>query len=63
MSMGVCIVINKLAYYPAKYLLIQFSLLKGELIATPIYIQILIEIIPGGYIYFVDKISFDKIIS
>ena len=55
--MSVCIVASKLAYYLAKYLLIQFSVLKGDLIATPLYIQILIVIILSGYVYLVDKLS------
>jgi hypothetical protein len=56
--MSVCIVASKLAYYLVKYLLIQFSVLKGDLIATPPYIQILIIIILSGYVYLVDKLSF-----
>ena len=55
--MSMCIVASKLAYYLAKYLLIQFSVLKGDLIATPLYIQILIVIILSGYVYLVDKLS------
>ena len=55
--MSVCIVVSKLAYYLAKYLLIQFSVLEGDLIATPLYIQISIVIILSGYVYFVTKLS------
>ena len=55
--MSMCIVASKLAYYLAKYLLIQFSVLKGDLIATPLYIQLLIVIILSGYVYLVDKLS------
>jgi hypothetical protein len=55
--MSMCIVVSKLAYYLAKYLLIQFSVLGGELVATPLYIQILIVIILSGYVYLVDKLS------
>ena len=53
--MSMCIFASKLAYYLAKYFLIEFSVLKGELIATPLYIQMLIVIILSGYVYIVDK--------
>jgi hypothetical protein len=55
--MSMSIVVSKLAYYLAKYLLIQFSVLKGGLIATPFYIQLLIVIILSGYVYLADKLS------
>ena len=55
--MSMCIVVSKLAYYLAKYLLINFSVLKGDLIATPLYIQLLIVIILSGYVYLEDKLS------
>jgi hypothetical protein len=55
--MSMCIIASKLTYYLAKYLLIQFSVLKGELIATPIYIQISIVIVFSGYVYLGDKLS------
>ena len=55
--MSMCIVVSKLAYYLAKYLLINFSVLKGDLIATPLNIQLLIVIILSGYVYLEDKLS------
>jgi len=55
--MSISIVVSKIAYYLAKYLLMQFSLLKGELIATPLYIQISIVIILSGYVYLAAKLS------
>lgn len=55
--MSICIIASKFAYYLAKYLLIQFSVLKGDLIATPPYIQIIIIIILSGYVYLADKLS------
>ena len=55
--MSMCIVVSKLAYYLVKYLLTQFSVLKGDLIATPLYIQILIVTILSGYVYLVAKLS------
>ena len=58
--MSICIIASKFAYYLAKYLLIQFSVLKGELITTPLYIQMLIVIILSGYVYLVDKLSLTK---
>ena len=56
--MSVCIVASKLTYYLAKYLLIHFLVLKGDLIATPLYIQILIVIILSGYVYLAARSSF-----
>ena len=58
--MSICIVASKIVYYLAKYLLIQFSALKGDLIATPLYIQLLIVIILSGYVYLMDKLSLTK---
>ena len=55
--MSICIVASKIVYYLAKYLLIHFLVLKGNLIATPIYIQVMIVIILGGYVYLLDKLS------
>ena len=55
--MSLCIVASKLAYYLAKYLLVRFSVLEGELITTPLYIQISIIIILSGYVYLVAKLS------
>ena len=55
--MSMCIVTSKIVYYLAKYLLIHFFVLKGKLIATPIYIQIMIVIILSSYVYLLDKLS------
>ena len=55
--MSICIVASKLAYYLAKYLLQLFSVLKGEMIATPLYVQILIVIILSSYVYLIAKLS------
>ena len=55
--MSMCIVASKIVYYLAKYLFIHFLVLKGKLIATPIYIQIMIVIILSSYVYLLDKLS------
>lgn len=55
--MALCIIASKLAYYLAKYLLIQFSVLKGDLISTPLNIQILVVMILSGYVYLMAKFS------
>ena len=49
--MSISVLVSKIAYYLAKYILVQISLIKGELIATPIYIQFLLVIILSGYVY------------
>lgn len=58
--MSTCIVASKIAYYLAKYLFIQFSVLQGDLIATPLYIQLLIVIILSSYVYLVDRFTLIK---
>lgn len=55
--MSLCILAAKLAYYLAKYLLIQFSVMAGNLIATPLYIQFLIVISLSSYVYLIDKLN------
>lgn len=55
--MAFSITLSKLAYYMAKYLLIEFSLLEGELVSTPIYIQLLIIILLSSYAYLVGKLT------
>lgn len=57
LSMAFSITLSKLAYYMAKYLLIEFSLLEGELVSTPIYIQLLIIILLSSYAYLVGKLT------
>lgn len=54
--MSICIVVSKLVYYLAKYLLIQFSVLRSDLIVTPLYVQLILVFILSGYVYFVDKL-------
>jgi hypothetical protein len=49
-------VISKVAYYLLKYLLIEFTLMAGNLIATPIYIQSIIIVVLSSYVYFIDKL-------
>lgn len=55
--MSLCIFGSKLAYYLVKYLLIQFSVMAGDLIATPLYIQFLIVISLSSYVYLIDKLN------
>lgn len=55
--MIVSILVSKFTYYLIKYLLIQFSLMKGDLITTPLLIQLSIVIILSGYVYLIDKLS------
>jgi hypothetical protein len=37
-----------------KFLLVTFALIGGDLIATPIYIQIIMLFVLSGYIYLMD---------
>jgi len=56
LCMALSIMISKIAYYLSKYLLIKFSLLDSELIATPIYIQLIVIVALSGYVYMIDKL-------
>jgi len=50
--MVLSIAISKIAYYLIKFGLLSFVLLEGNLVSTPIFIQIITTILFGSYIYF-----------
>ena len=50
-SMVLSITISKIAYYIVKFGFISFVLLEGNLISTPIVIQIITTIIFSGYVF------------
>jgi hypothetical protein len=56
-SVFLSIIVSKIFYYLIKFLLITSAVMVGDLISTPIYFQILMLFVLGGYIYFT---SFDK---
>lgn len=56
-SMALGIILSKLAYYLAKYLLIQFSMIDGGLISTPLYIQLIIIVVLSSYSYLAVKLK------
>ena len=49
------IVLSKLIYYLIKYLLINTALMTGNLISTPIYIQLIMLFILSGYVYLMNS--------
>ena len=51
LSIFLSIVVSKLLYYFAKFLLINSVLMSGDLISTPIYIQLIMLFVFSGYIY------------
>jgi len=51
------IIASKIFYYLFKFLLITSVLMNGDLISTPIYIQIIMLFVFSGYIYLM---SFDR---
>jgi hypothetical protein len=53
LSIFLSIIASKIFYYPVKFLLISSVLLTGELISTPMYIQIIMLFVFSGYIYLV----------
>ncbi|MBE0570069.1 MAG: hypothetical protein IH618_00870 [Ignavibacteriaceae bacterium] len=57
LSIFLSIIASKIFYYLIKFLLITSALMSGDLISTPVYIQILMMIVLSGYIYL---ISFDR---
>ena len=57
LSIFLSIVVSKLFYYLVKFLLVTSALIGGDLIATPIYIQIIMLFVLSGYIYLM---SFDR---
>ncbi|HSW54462.1 MAG TPA: hypothetical protein VLH59_05170 [Ignavibacteriaceae bacterium] len=60
LSMALSIILSKLAYYLAKYLLIQFSMIDGGLISTPLYIQLIIIVVLSSYSYLAVKLKAKK---
>jgi hypothetical protein len=60
LSMAISIILSKIAYYLAKYLLIQFSMIEGGLISTPLYIQLIIIVVLSSYSYLVFKLKAGK---
>lgn len=57
LCMVISIAASKIAYYLFKYLLIELSFIEGKLIATPIYLQLIIIVVLSSYVYLVDKFS------
>jgi hypothetical protein len=57
LSIFLSIIASKIFYYLVKFLLITSVLMGGELISTPMYIQIIMLFVLSGYIYLM---SFDR---
>ena len=57
LSVFLSIIVSKIFYYLIKYLLITSAVMVGDLISTPIYIQIIMLFVLSGYIYLM---SFDR---
>lgn len=57
LSIFLSIVVSKIFYYVIKFLLINSAVMVGDLISTPIYIQIIMLFVLSGYIYLM---SFDR---
>jgi len=57
LSILLSIVVSKLLYYLIKILLINSAVMSGDIISTPIYIQIIMLFVLSGYIYLM---SFDR---
>lgn len=52
---GLSIIVSKVFYYAAKYFLLQFSLMDGELISTPLLIQVIMVLVFTGSFQFIAK--------
>ena len=57
LSIFLSIIASKIFYYLVKFLLITSVLMNGELLSTPMYIQIIMLFVFSSYIYL---ISFDR---
>lgn len=55
------ILVSKIFYYGFKYILISYNLVSGDLISTPLEIQIVTTLIISIYGYFLYKKSLDKL--
>jgi len=55
LSIFLSIVVSKIFYYVIKFLLVTSALISGDLIATPIYIQIIMLFVFSGYIYLMNS--------
>jgi hypothetical protein len=51
LSIFLSIIASKILYYLVKFILINSTLMSGELISTPIYIQLIMLFVFSGYIY------------
>jgi hypothetical protein len=51
LSIFLSIIVSKILYYLVKFMLINSTLMSGELISTPIYIQLVMLVVFSGYIY------------
>jgi hypothetical protein len=51
LSIFLSIIASKLLYYVVKFILINSVLMSGELISTPIYIQLVMIIVFSSYLY------------
>lgn len=60
LSIVLSIIASKLFYYLVKFLLITSVLMSGELISTPMYIQIIMLFVFSGYIYVMSFIEENK---
>ncbi|QQS37095.1 MAG: hypothetical protein IPM56_03835 [Ignavibacteriales bacterium] len=49
------ILLSKVFYYTSKALLIYFTILTGELVSTPIYIQLVMSLVFSFYLWFALK--------
>ncbi len=52
-SMFASIVISKIYYYAVKFLFLNFGFINGELLSTPVYIQIIVSLALSFYVYFI----------
>jgi len=53
--MFISILISKIYYYLVKSVLISIGLLVGDLFSTPVYLQILVALSLGGYLYLLSR--------
>lgn len=52
-AMFLSIVLSKFYYYAIKFLLVSLGLMTGEIVSTPIYLQVLVAVALSFYAFFV----------
>lgn len=59
-AMSVAVIISKLFYFSVKFVLLQVSVINGELFTTPVLVQVFNIIVLSGYLHYFSTNSFKE---